>query len=320
MDPRFGLAVRNFAPRSERLEFSELLDYARLAERLGFTSLWVWDHILLGTKRPFAFLEALSVLAGLSTSTERVRLGTGVLVLPLRNPVVLAKQTATIDRMSGGRLILGLASGWYPREFEAVGVPFKERGRVFSRNFDILLRFWTGDPVEGSDDGMVFRGVAMLPPPVQRPRPTVLFGGYVDRVLRRVATRSDGWLTYFYTPESFRRAWTAILRYAEEAGRDPSTLQNMAQLPICVDRSFERADRRVRSFVERYFDVAPWSESTADSAIRGAPDDCAEQIDRHLRAGVQHVVFVPCDYDTEQVEAIATDVLPRLESAIPSSQ
>jgi alkanesulfonate monooxygenase len=311
----FGLALRNFTPNTATPDIREVLDYAARAEQMGFSSLWAWDHILLGSKNPFAFLESLSVLAALAVTTEKVRLGTGVLVLPLRNPVVLAKVTSTIDRMSGGRLVLGVASGWYEREFEAVGVPFAERGRIFERNAEILKRFWTEERVDGSEDGMEFRGAVMLPRPLQQPRPQLLFGGYVDKVLRRVATTSDGWLTYFYTPESFAGAWQRILRHAEEAGRDPATLDNVAQLPICIDASFEKADARVRTFIHDYFDVAPWSESTADSAIRGTPEQCAEQIARHVEVGARHLVFVPCSYDLEQVDAIAESVLPHLVAA-----
>ena len=307
---KVGLALENFAPHPKVPQIAELLSYSARAEDLGFDSLWVWDHILLGTKRPFPFLESLSVLAAISVVTERAMLGTGVLVLPLRNPVVLAKVTSTLDQMSAGRLMLGLAAGWYEREFEAVGVPFKERGAIFERNVEILNRFWTEEAVEGSTGDMVFKRAVMTPQPAQHPRPPLLFGGYVDKVLRRVATLSDGWLTYFYSPESFTKAWTKIRSFAEEAGRDPGVLTNVAQLPICVDTSFEAADRRVRVFAERYFDVAPWSESSADSAIRGTPEQCIEQLAEHVDAGVEHLVLVPCDYGSEQVAAIAEHVLP----------
>ncbi len=316
---RFGLAVENFTPSPAVPEIGSILEYAHRAEELGFGSLWVWDHILLGSKHAFPFLESLSVLAALSVTTKEVVLGTGVLVLPLRNPVLLAKVTASIDRMSNGRLTLGVAAGWYEREFEAVGVPFARRGRVFLRNLEVLDRFWTEERVDGSADEMTFKGAVMLPRPMQRPRPTVLFGGYVDRVLQRVATRADGWLTYFYTAESFGRAWRRILGYAEEAGRDPGALANVAQLPICVDDSFERADERVRAFIDRYFDVSPWSESSPDSAIRGTPDQCAEQLAAHIEAGVQHVVLVPCEYDLRQMEWIASEIAPKFAALDRSS-
>jgi probable F420-dependent oxidoreductase len=312
---RFGLAIRNFTAHPETPDFREILAYAERAEALGFASLWAWDHVMLGSKQPFPFLESLSTLAAIAAITERVELGTGVLVLPLRNPVLLAKVTSSIDLMSGGRLVLGVASGWYEREFDAVGVPFRDRGRTFERNLQVLQRFWTEDAVTGDADGMTFRNAVMVPKPSRQPRPGLLIGGYVDRVLHRAATMGDGWITYFYTADGFRRSWEKVRAFAVEAGRDPDELQNVAQLPICVDDSYEKADRRVRGFVDRYFDCPPWSDSTPDSAIRGTPEQCAEQLAGHAAAGVQHVALVPCEYSGEQVDAIAAEVLPKLVAA-----
>jgi probable F420-dependent oxidoreductase len=312
MPAEFGLAVENFTPASTRPSFDRILEYASTAERLGFGSLWVWDHLFLGGRRPFPFLESMSTLAALASRTSTVTLGTGVLVLPLRNPVVLAKAAATVDLISQGRLTLGVAAGWYEREFLACGVPFQERGRIFERNLEIVDRLWREPEVTGVYDDLDLRRVAMQPPPASRPRPRVLIGGYVDRVLRRVATLSDGWLTYFYTPASFKSAWGRIRDHAAEAGRDPDSLTNVAQVPICVSSSYEDADRRVRAFIAEYFDVPAWSESSPDSAIRGTPEQCAEQLAEHFAAGTRHVVLVPCDYALDQVERIAAEVLPAL--------
>jgi probable F420-dependent oxidoreductase len=309
---QFGVALKNFTPYPDEPSIDEIVDYVTTAEALGFHSAWVWDHILLGTKRPFPFLEALSTLAALAMRTSRLQLGTGVCVLPLRNPVVLAKVLASIDHLSKGRLILGFAAGWYAREFEACGVPFRDRGTIFERNVEIVKKFWTEPRVEGAVGGYVFNGAVMLPKPVQRPRPSILFGGYVDAVLRRIVRLGDGWLTYFYTPDSFRKTWGKLHQLAEAQGRDPAELRNVSQLPICVAPTFEEADRGVREFIGRYFDVAPWSESTPDSAIRGTPDQCAEQLARHVQAGVEHIVFVPYDYRTGQLEIIAREIIPRL--------
>jgi alkanesulfonate monooxygenase len=307
---RFGLALQNFTPHDQEPDGAELIRYARRAEELGFSSLWAWDHVMLGSRTPFPFLESLSTLAALAVTTERVELGTGVLVLPIRNPVLLAKVTSTIDRLSGGRLVLGMAAGWYEREFEAIGVPFKGRGRTFERNLEVLERFWTDASVSGEADGMAFRNAVMLPKPTRKPRPKVLIGGYVDAVLRRAGRLGDGWLAYFYRPDSFRRSWAKVRAFAEEAGRDPDALDNLSQLVICVDDSREKADRRSREFMDRYFDAPPWSEATPDHAIRGTAEQCAEQLAEHLRAGVRHVCLIPCEYAPEQVEAIASDVLP----------
>lgn len=314
-DVTYGVALKNFTTFEETPDMDEILAYTLRAEQLGFRSAWVWDHILLGSKRPFPFLESLSTLAALATRATTIELGTGVLVLPLRNPVVLAKVLASLDRIARGRLTVGIAAGWYEKEFEAVGVPFTARGRIFVEHVKIMKQLWTEDAVDGTVGPHVFKRVNMLPKPFTPGGPRLLFGGYVDRVLRRTAAHADGWLTYFYTAESFARAWAKIHRFAEEFGRDPATLTNVSQLPICVASSFEEADARVRSFIADYFDVAAWSESTAESAIRGTPQQCAEQIQQHIEVGERHIVFVPCNYEIEQLDRIAGEILPLLEPA-----
>jgi probable F420-dependent oxidoreductase len=307
---KFGLAVENFTPAPRTPDLQAIVDYGRRAEELGFDSLWAWDHMFLGTGRPFPFLESLSTLVVLARETARVELGTGILVLPLRNAAVLAKTAATLEIISGGRLTLGMAVGWYEREFDACGVPFKKRGQIFEENLRLMQQFWTGERVSGEARGVPFRNALMLPKPEPRPRPRLLIGGYVDKVLKRVAEKSDGWLTYFYEPEPFATAWLRIQEHAEAAGRDPSSLQNVAQLTLCIGDSFEAADRRARQYIGDYFDLPAWSESTAESAIRGTPEQCAEQIAAQVGAGVQHICLVPCDYDLEQVERFAAEVLP----------
>src|SRR5213083_3268783 len=236
----FGLAIKNFVGPTETPDVDALYAYAERAEVLGFESLWAWDHVLLGVEPAFPILDAVGILTAIAARTSRIKLGTGVLVLPLRNPTVAAKALGTLDVISKGRLILGVAAGWYAREFDAVGVPFKRRGRLFERNLDILTRLWTEDRVTLQADELNLREAVMLPRPVQRPRPPILIGGYVDAVLKRVATKGDGWLTYFYTPESYRKSWYKIVAFSREAGRDPATLTGKNQLAIYVGRS--RAD------------------------------------------------------------------------------
>src|SRR5213079_2608325 len=159
-------------------------------------------------------LDAVGVLTAIAARTHRVELGTGVLVLPLRNPTLAAKALGTLDAISHGRLILGVAAGWYAREFDAVGVPFKARGRHFERNLDILLRLLSEERVTLKVDEFNLREAVMVPRPAQRPRPPLLIGGYVDAVLRRAGTVGDGWLTYFYTPESFTKGWAKVQAFA----------------------------------------------------------------------------------------------------------
>jgi probable F420-dependent oxidoreductase len=312
MTVEFGLALENFTPERKVPDMDAITAYSITAEELGFASVWAWDHLFLGARRPFPFLEALTTLSMVAARTSRIMLGTGILVLPIREPAIVAKTAATLQLGSGGRLMLGVAAGWYEREFDATAVPFRRRGQIFERNLDMMFRLWADDDVTGDWDGRVLRHVRMLPRP--RPRPQVLIGGYVDRVLRRVATRADGWVTYFYTAEAIASAWSTICGHAEQAGRDPGQLNLVAQVPLCIGSSYEEASRKAHEYVGEYFDVPAWSEATPESAVRGTPEQCAEQIAAFIDAGVRHLVFCPYNYETEQVRRLAAEVLPLLGS------
>ena len=312
MSVEFGLAVKNFVGPNETPEIDRILDYAIMAETLGFESLWVWDHILLGVDPAFPILDSLTTLAAIAARTSRIKLATGILVLTLRNPVVTAKVLASIDQISKGRLIVGVAAGWYAREFDAVGVPFKQRGRIMDRNLDILLGLWTEQQLTVQVDNFNLRQAVLAPRPFQQPHPPIVVGGYVEAVLKRVARRGDGWLTYFYTPDSFRRSWDKIQEYAREYGRDTSGLSGTNQLAIYVGRSKAAVEASMRHWLSTEWDTASWSESTIEHAIMGSVDECVEQLRPHLESGLSRIIFIPYRYEPEQVEIIAHELLPKL--------
>ena len=276
---------------------------------LGSNSVWVWDHIFLGADPPFPVLDSLTLLSAVAAHTARIKLGTGVLVLPLRNPVVLAKELSSLDLIAGGRLLLGMASGWYKREFDAVGVPFNERGRIMDRNLEILRRLWTEERVDGEYPPHRLRGSNMSPKP-SRP-PVILIGGYVDRVLKRAAL-NGGWLTYFYTPEGFAKSWAKVRGFAEEAGNDPATLLNANQLPIYVAASRAAVEGPMMEWLGQEWDYAAWSDSTKEAAIFGTVDECVARLQDQLAVGVQKLIFIPYRYQMDQVEIIAREIIPRL--------
>jgi alkanesulfonate monooxygenase len=289
-----------------------LVEYGIKMERLGFDSIWAWDHVLLGVQPNFPIIESLTLLTAIAARTKKIKLGTGILVLPMRNPVILAKQLGSMDLLSNGRLIMGLASGWYRREFDAVGVPFQKRGKIMDENLDILKRFWTEDVVKGEWMYHKIPAGVMYPKPVQKPYPPLLIGGYVDRVLQRAAVAGDGWLTYFYRPESFARSWAKIRAFAKESGKDPDKLLNASQLPIRVGKSRAAVESEMMEWLGKEWDYASWSESTKDSAILGTVDECVEQLKAHLAVGTQKLIFVPYRYEMEQIEIIAREIIPRL--------
>jgi len=310
----FGIAARNFTAYPEMPDANALVEYGVKMEQLGFDSLWVWDHVLLGVQPNFPIIESLTLLTAIAARTKRIKLGTGILVLPLRNPVVLAKQLASMDLLSNGRLLMGMASGWYKREFDAVGVPFEKRGKIMDENLDILTRFWTEDMLKGEYMYHSIPAGVMYPKPVQKPRPPILIGGYVDRVLQRAATAGDGWLTYFYRPESFAKSWAKIRCFATEAGKDPDSLLNAAQLPIRIGPSRAAVESEMTEWLGKEWDYASWSDSTKDSAIMGTVDECVAQLKEHIAAGVQKLIFVPYKYEMDQIETIAREIIPRLRS------
>jgi probable F420-dependent oxidoreductase len=311
----FGIAARNFTAYPEMPDILALVEYGVKMEQLGFDSLWVWDHVLLGVEPNFPIIEALTLLTAIAARTKKIQLGTGVLVLPLRNPVLLAKQLSSMDLLSEGRLIMGLASGWYKREFDAVGVPFEQRGKIMDENLEILTRFWTEPMVKGQYAYHKIPAGVMYPKPVQKPRPPILIGGYVDRVLKRAAVAGDGWLTYFYRPESFARSWAKIRDFAKEAGKDPDHLLNGAQLSIRIGKSRAAVESEMMEWLGKEWDYAAWSESTKDSAVIGTVDECVEQLKAHLAVGVQKLIFVPYRYEMEQIEIIAREIIPRLKNS-----
>lgn len=310
MPAKIGIAVRNFTRFPEVPDPKKLVEYGVWVEQLGYESLWVWDHILLGTEPHFPVADALTILTAIAARTSKIVLGTGVLVLPLRNPLLLAKQVATVDLLAEGRLELGVASGWYKREFDAAGVPFNQRGRIMEKNLDIMIRLWTEPAVTAEIPPYNMRQAVMFPKPAAKPYPPLLIGGYVEAVLKRAGRRGDGWLTYFYTPDSFLRSWQKVCAYAKEAGRDPTTLQSCNQLPIMIGESRTAVRETMMAWLNSEWDFAGWSESTAESAIMGTAEECLAQLREHEKVGTHRIVLVPYRYEREQITIIAREILP----------
>ena len=174
---------------------------AEHAERVGFESLWVSEHLVVSDPRTTPspmdpedpLLEPVTALAYVAARTTTLRLGTGVVVLPLRNPLILAKELATLDVLSNGRLMIGIGVGYVEREFRALGVRFGERGRRTDEYLDAMLAIWTQEHPAYAGRFFAFDGVQAHPMPVQRPHPPIVVGGWSSPALCRAATRGHGW-------------------------------------------------------------------------------------------------------------------------------
>ena len=271
-------------------------DLARALEGAGFDSVWVSDHIVLPreirSRYPFAedgratwppdvpYLDSLIALALAAGVTERVTLGIAVLVLPLRHPIVTAKQLASIDVASGGRLRLGVGAGWLREEFEALDVPFESRGARLEEWTELLRSCWTGTP--GPHTGTRYRlppDVLCLPAPARSV--PILFGGHSPSALRRAGSIGDGWLAQqslgSLDTTELEAARRTVRDAARSAGRDPEQLQVVLRIVESAGRSAELAPRLPK------LAVAGVDEVIVD--VDWASDDPAAELEQ-LSAGV----------------------------------
>jgi probable F420-dependent oxidoreductase len=227
-----------------------LRDFAQMAEGLGFDSLWLSDHVVhprsgddthpvglrhgsIAAERPW--LEAITALSYVAAITERPLLGTAVLVLPQRNPVLVAKQLATVNALSRGRLVFGAGIGWWMEEFEALATPFRDRGRRMDDYLEVIRQCWIED--HPSFEGKYYQlgDVGFYPKPVQagsRARPPVWIGAYSSPGFRRAGRAGDGLFLSRTPPSDIPAAWQETLDAARAAGRDPAvlTLTSFARL------------------------------------------------------------------------------------------
>jgi probable F420-dependent oxidoreductase len=230
---RFGLDVGIYGPLAEP---KRILALAERAESCGFGSIWVADHVAfpLATTSPYPYsatgdfparlgdplMEPIATLGVLVGVTRRVRIGTAVLVMPYRNPVLLARMLVTLDHFSGGRIVLGAGVGWLAEEFAALGAPdFQRRGRVTDEYLAIFKAIAAGGPVSYRGQSYAFDPIHSAPGAVQRPHPPILIGGISEAALRRVARHGDGWLAVSAGPARLRQCLARLARLAAEAGR-----------------------------------------------------------------------------------------------------
>jgi probable F420-dependent oxidoreductase len=282
----------------------------RLIEEWGFESIWSGDHISFHNP----IYESLTLLASYIGITSRIKLGTAVYLLALRSPAVAAKTTATLDALSGGRLIFGVGvGGENPKEFEVCGVPHAERGARVNEAIDVVRTLWRDAPASFDGRFTRFECVSLDPKPVQPPGPPIWIGGRSDAALERAARQGDGWISYVVHAARYAQSAARIRETAERAGRTLDGFVHAHLAFITIGRDYEKArDTWVRLLSKRY--AQDFRPLAAKYGIIGTPAQCAEQLDRFIDAGCRYFVMNPiCDNeDTEaQFEQIADDLVPR---------
>jgi probable F420-dependent oxidoreductase len=228
-------------------------DAARAAEAAGFDSLWAGEHIVLPDPQvppsPMApqdrALDSLFALTWAAAHTTTVRLATGIVILPQRNPLVLAKEVATLDVLSGGRVMFGIGAGYLEPEFNAIGANFADRGAVTDEYLDVLHTLWYDDHPEYHGRFADFAGIDAHPRPVQQPIP-IIVGGHRPPAYRRAVARAHGWYGYWLTPEDVAAARDGLRAAADRIERPPE----LGSLEISVTPRGRLTPERVAAFAE----------------------------------------------------------------------
>lgn len=285
--------------------------FVERTEELGIDSLWVIDRIVAKD----LFLEPLTLMAAVAARTQRLKFGPSVLALALRNPVLLAKEIATVDFLSGGRLLptvgLGLDD---PVEAEACGIEPRERARRTDEAIEVMRRLWTEDEV--TYEGRYYRlhGVTVQPKPVQRPCPSIWIGGTSEAALRRVARLGDGWLASAIAPAEVAQGVRKLRQYLAETGRKVEEDHIGVIVPVCIAPSeAEAQELAAASFIRRRSDL-PLTEYAAF----GPAEHCLAMVRRYIEAGASKFVLrlaCPPSQVMPQLERLGREVIPQVESA-----
>ena len=277
-----------------------------LCERSGIDSLWLSDRL----SSPLPVLEPLTALAAVAARTERIKFGPSVLVLPFRTPVVVAKELATIDYLSGGRLLPAVGVGVeLPGEFDASGVPFKDRGRRTDEAIEIIRRLWLEDEVTFQGEFYRLERVSVLPKPVQTP-PPIWIGGKSEAAQRRAGRLGDGWIPSFITPREFARGVEGVQRYAREAGREVPIDHFGALINYVFAESPEEAWRLAAPYIPRN----RVDEATLRASVAFGPSEVVlRKVDEYVAAGGSKFILRPLcppDLMLEQLQWLAEEVIP----------
>jgi probable F420-dependent oxidoreductase len=318
---RFGLRIPSFAWRDlTHQDAAELGDYCRQVDSLPFEDIWVIDHLLEAPAvYGVSWLDPLTALTFAAGVTERVGLGTAALILPLRHPVLLAKEIATLELLSQGRFILGIATGWDPKEFEVMGVPPRQRGPRTDEALDLLMRLLTDESVSFKGSFWQVDDVTIYPKLASGPRLWVAGGslGHAPEtpdkpyiapgVLRRIL-RAEGWMARSSGSDAdmVKADWEVVQEFLQAEGRDPKTLTFAhTQFLHIVDTASrnDAFDEQMPHFI-RVMGTHRTREELASSYLLGTVDEIQGRIEDLRAVGLEYMILTPVSNDPQQLDLI----------------
>lgn len=325
---KFGVFLPSFVwPGDDPERARGMIDFAREVEALGFDSIFITDHLFAAKQfYSVSFMEPLTALSLVAGVTERVKLGTSVMVMPIREPVLLAKQLATMQFLSNNRIVLGAGIGWYPPEYAATGVKKSERGARTDEILHIITALLEGETVTYRGKYYSIEDVEIEPRSSKRPE--IWIGGgsqladpgspdlprIVEPVKRRILA-AEGWVPRpTCPPEDIARDWEELQEYFQENGREPSELtiahENFYHFVATDDGAKARAEQHEAML--RVMSEARGPEYLEKVYLFGTPDEVVESLQKRVDAGVQSFMLHTMTPDPRQLEQWATHIIPHV--------
>jgi probable F420-dependent oxidoreductase len=310
----FLLPTREIVMAQQVPNFPQILDLAEQAEALGFDSVWVGDSVLARPR-----FEALTTLAAVAARTQRMQLGTAVLLPMLRHPVLLANEVANLDHVAGGRLILGVGIGGntpaVAAEFAACGVPIARRVGLFEETITLMHRLWTEPEVTFQGRYFQVQSVRLGLRPLQQLGVPLWLAGSADNALRRVVRLGDGWLPISSSPQAFTADWERLQVFGQEIGRDARDLHRCLYTTLNINADGAQAERELRAFIESYYGIPYEVQETRNGLCAGSPEHCIAWLKAFIAAGAQTILIRFGSPDQRgQLVRFAKEVLPHVRS------
>ncbi len=288
---------------------SGIAEFAQNVEALGFDILGCGEHVMFHTPVANTFIS-LSVAAG---ATQRLKLLSSIVLLPLYPAALAAKMGAALDVASNGRYMFGVGiGGEFPKEFEACGVPVNQRGARTNEALEVITKLWTEKDVSFQGRFTTLNEVTIAPAPTQKPHPPIWVAGRQESAMKRTAKYANGWLPYMFTPEQLHESIETIKRYGNEYGRDMSDFTPGVFIftsahangdtgrQMCIDMLSRQYNQDFTKLVPRY-------------ALAGTPEDCRKRLQEYVDAGAQTVILAagcPEEHADANLELVAKEVIP----------
>jgi probable F420-dependent oxidoreductase len=296
-----GLAFVNPAPLTKP---AYVLTFAKKCEAMGLHSMWTIDRIAYDN------LEPLTLLAAAAGATQRIRIGTSVLLPGLRHPALLAKSLATLDFISNGRVTIGVGFGSRENDFTAVEVPFERRGSRAVECVRLMKRLWTEENVSHRGKFFNVQNLTLGPRPIQKPIP-IFTGGSAEISLKRAGTWANGFICGSSAIPEFSTTWEKIAGYARAAGRNPDEIEKAGLTFMVINDNTAKAVETLNGYVMRYY--GRLRGDVASTSLVGSANAIAERIDAFLSRGLETLIIGLADADAEQVDIFGEKVLPLLK-------